>query len=503
MPGERSQLWKTRAIPLLLAIFSLAPALRSQDTGWIDSAADASSTPLPLGTIKVNGTLRIRAEGWNWFLDDTRTLYGFGESLLNVSFSQARRKFDWKIEIEQPALLGLPEDAFLPATHEPLGLGGTYFLANGNNRNTAGLFISQAFIRLRGLTGNSDWLRIGRFDFSDGLEGRTRDKTLIWLRRERVAHRLIGDSYWTNTGRSMDGLHFSADIGSRQNLAFVAARPTRGVYQADGWGEMEVDILYGGLTREMSIGKTPSELRVFGIGYHDGRRVLKVDNRPITARRADTQNIRIGTFGADYMLGSPPTRFGAFHLLVWGAVQTGGWGVLHHHAAAVTGEIGWQPTKKWWRPWVRAGALNASGDGNPNDGKHTTFFQILPTERQYARIPFYTLQNVEDYTGQLILRPSDRLQLRSEIHKIKLHSSKDLWYQGSGAFQNTCFGFEGRPARAAGGLANFIDLGGEIAASSRLHLSFYAGALSGKSTMTLRANGRKAGFTYLEGAYRF
>jgi hypothetical protein len=265
---------------------------------------------------------------------------------------------------------------------------------------------------------------------------------------------------------------------------------------------MDVDILYVAFPREISTGRTASELRAFGTGYHDGRRVLKVDNRPLAVRQSDRHNIRIGTFGANYLLASP-TKSGRFDLLVWAAVQTGNWGVLHHHAAAVTAELGWQPTQKWWRPWIRAGALSASADGNPNDGKHTTFFQILPTERQYARIPYYTMQNVEDYTGQLILRPSHRLQLRSEIHKVKLHGSKDLWYQGSGAFQNTSFGFEGRAARAAGGLANFIDVGGDIAASSRLYFSFYAGALSGKSTMTLRMNGRKAGFTYLELAYRF
>jgi hypothetical protein len=503
MPGERCQLWQMRAAILFLATTILVPAVLSQEAGLVDSGTDVSPTPLCLGTVNVNASLRVRAEGWNWFLDDTRKLYGFGESLLKVSFSQARRKFDWQVEIEQPALLGLPKDAFLAGTHEPLGLGATYFLANGNNQNVAGFFISQGFVRLRGLTGNSDWLRIGRFDFSEGMEGQARDQKLVWLKRERIAHRLIGDAYWTDTGRSMDGLHFSADIGTRQNATFVAARPTRGVYQNDGWGEMDVDLKYAAFTREMSTGKMASELRAFGIGYHDGRRVLKVDNRPLAARQADTQNIRIGTFGANYLLAFPSTRFGAFDLLVWGAVQTGSWGVLHHHAAAATGEIGWQPTQKWWRPWIRAGALSASGDGNPNDGKHTTFFQILPTDRQYAQIPFYTIQNVEDYTGQLMVQPSDRLQLQSEIHKVKLHSSNDLWYQGSGAFQNTSFGFEGRPARAAGGLANFIDLGGEIAASARLHVSFYAGALSGKSTMTLRANGRKGGFTYLELGYRF
>ena len=80
-------------------------------------------------------------------------------------------------------------------------------------------------------------------------------------------------------------------------------------------------------------------------------------------------------------------------------------------------------SRKWWRPWFRAGALGTSADGDPSDARHTTFFQMLPTERQYARIPFYTIENIEDYTGQIILQPSPKLQLRSEIHKVKLHGS--------------------------------------------------------------------------------
>jgi hypothetical protein len=78
-----------------------------------------------------------------------------------------------------------------------------------------------------------------------------------------------------------------------------------------------------------------------------------------------------------------------------------------------------------------------------------------------------------------------------------------LWYQGSGAFQNTSFGYDGRAAKAAGGLANFIDLSGKFAINPHMDLGLYFGALSGKSTMTSRLNGRKGGFTFGEFAYKF
>ena len=484
------------ALTLCFTILAVWAEAQSSPTQDIDP-------PLRLGTIEVHGALRGRAEGWNWFLDDTRRIYGFGESLLSLSVAQHRSRFDWQLSFEQPTLIGLPDDAFLPGSQEPLGLGGTYFLANNRHRNPAGLFVSQAFLRIRGLAHNGDQLQLGRFAFSDGFERSSADPSLAWLKRERIAHRLIGDSYWTGSGRSMDGVHFSDDIGTRTNLTFVAARPTRGVYQTDGWGEMDVDLLYASFTRELSLRRSASEFRAFAIAYHDGRGVLKIDNRSLGARLADNHNIRIGSFGANYAVVRPIRNLGRFDLLTWGAVQIGSWGRLHHHAAAVTGEIGWQPPINWWRPWLRAGALSASADGNPNDNKHTTFFQILPTNRQYARLPFYSLQNLEDYMGQLLLNPSGRLSLRGEIHKVKLHGSNDLWYQGSGAFQNTSFGYEGRAPKAAGGLANFVDLSADFKATSSLDATAYVGVLSGKSTMTSHLKGRKAGFAYLEFLYRF
>ena len=63
------------------------------------------------------------------------------------------------------------------------------------------------------------------------------------------------------------------------NLTLVAARATQGVFQVNAWGELDTDILYGAVTR--SVGKKSSgEWRVFALSYHDGRRVLKTDNRP-------------------------------------------------------------------------------------------------------------------------------------------------------------------------------------------------------------------------------
>jgi hypothetical protein len=489
-------------IALLLLTTSAALAQVFETAPYQSPLLDAPQ-PLKIGSVTVSGELRGRGEGWNWFLGDTRTRYAFGNSLLRLSLAQHRRRFDWQIELAQPTLYNLPNDATVPGSNFPLGLGAIYFAANGNQQNVAGLFVKQAFISIPGIDRNHGTLRLGRFEFSEGTEKSPRDRDLAWLQQQRIAHRLIGDSYWTDIGRSFDGLHFSSDIREKTNLTFVAGRATRGVWQTDGLGEMDVDVLYGAYIHEFPTPHTDSQLRVFAFGYHDGRGVPKVDNRPEAVRAADTGNIRIGTFGVNYAIVTPLPHVGKWDLVVWGAQQIGQWGSLSHRANSGLVEIGWRPPLRRLHPWLRAGAFFASGDGNPNDSKHATFFQPLPTQQQYTRLPFYTLMNSEDYSGQLILQPTRKLVLRSEIHKVKLHSVNDEWYLGSGAFQNTSFGYIALPDNGHRGLGNYLDFSADYQMSPHLALRYYIGALSGKGAETDRPEGRKGGFTYLEVAYRF
>ena len=485
---------------ILLAAFAVPASGQASDT---HQSSQDQVKPIRVGSLMVSGEIVGRGQGWNWFLGDTRTRYAFGNSLLRLGISQQRSMLGWKIELAQPALYSLPNDAFQPGTGFPLGIGATYFAANGGHRNVAGIFVKQAYLSFRGINHNGGTFRLGRFQFADGLEKVPAAKDLAWLKRERIAQRLVGDADWTGIGRSLDGVQLSDEIGSKTNLTLLAGRATRGVWQTDGMGEMNVDVMYGSYTRELAALHTASEVRLFALGYHDGRDVLKVDNRPLAARTADTENIRIGTFGLSYALVVPMRYVGKWDVVAWGAEQFGHWGVLNHRADAGLFELGWRPPIPWVHPWLRAGAFYATGDGNPNDRRHTTFFQPLPTQEQYARIPFYALENSEDYTGQVIFQPSHKLELRSEVHKVKLHSVNDLWYQGTGAFQNTSFGYDGLPNNGHKGLGNYVDTSVDYQATAHFRLRCYIGAFSGKGATTERLTGRKGGFTYLEIAYKF
>lgn len=498
-------MWIARLLAAFVLVSQLITAARPAFAQDGNELFDSSNPPqqLKIGSIDVGGEIFGRGEYWNWFLGSDRAHYGFGQSVLRLDLSRQASKYGWKVSIAQPSLYGLPGNAFVPGTNTPLGYGAVYYAANGNDRNTAGAFVREAFVSIRGIDHNHSILRVGRFLFNDGLEKKPESSDLAWLLRERISQRLIGDSEWTGITRSFDGAHFSTDLGSDSNVTLMAGRVSKGVFQTDGLGEMDVETFYGAYTREFPTPRTDSELRVFGIGYRDGRNALKSDNRPLAARLADTADINIGTFGVNYALVAPIRYLGKWDIVVWGAEQIGHWGSLTQRANSGLFELGWHPPIPRSHIWLRAGAFFASGDGNPNDGKHGTFFQPLPTEQLYARLPFYTLQNTEDYTGQVIWQPNHRLEFRSEVHKVKLHSANDEWYLGTGAFQNSTFGYYMLPNSGHRGLGNYVDFSPKYQVTEHFAMRAYVGALSGKAVETSSFKGKKGGFTFFEIAYRF
>jgi len=144
-----------------------------------------------------------------------------------------------------PVLLGLPTQA---AGTGPQGLGANYFSANNGSTNASMMFVKQAFARFNNIgrvEGQS--LKFGRMELFDGTEVSPKNATLATIKRDRVAQRLLGNFAFTHVGRSLDGVEYTIDK-PRVNFTFVGARPTRGVFQVDGWGELNVNVFYGAVT---------------------------------------------------------------------------------------------------------------------------------------------------------------------------------------------------------------------------------------------------------------
>jgi hypothetical protein len=444
------------------------------------SAQTASSARNP---VNFNLSYRARMEAWQWFAaPPASNAYAYGNSLLRLSVSQTLPRWDWRLELSQPAVIAAPDDAVAPNSAQgQLGLGATYYASSDNNSYPVAAFFKQGYLRYHfGGEHSGKTFRIGRFEFFEGLETHPKNPAMLWLQVNRVSQRLISNFGFTNAQRSFDGI--DAHYGERSwDITAFAARADQGVFNMNGNPELNVDAQYLAFTKRAL--DEHVLWRAFAIGYHDGRTgITKTDNRPAVVRATDHKNIRLGTYGGD-IIAVAPAGPGQFDFVAWGAYQNGNWGSQSDSAGAAAIEGGYQLTHTGGAPWLRAGWFRGSGDNNPGDNRHTTFFQLLPTPRSYARLPFFNLMNNTDEFVSLMDKPVKRLALRSDLHGLQLTSGNDLWYAGGGAYDNKSFGFSGHPSNGHTSLASLADISADWSASDSLAVSFYYGYAWGKTVV--------------------
>ena len=473
---------------------------------FAQSPSSTAAAPAPAGhPVTFTVYERARLDTWEWFAAPPEAnTYTYLQSLLRLSLTQHINRWDWQLELAQPAVLGAPDNAVAPVSAQgQLGLGGTYYASSGNNADPAAAFLKQGFIRYQGAPDKS--IRLGRFEFFGGQETHPKDPTVLWLQNNRVQQRLVGNFGFTNAQRSFDGIdaHLGSQSGSDGwDLTAMGGRSDQGVTNMNGNPELNVDLQYLAFTRTAAHGRVVA--RAFGIGYHDGRTgITKTDNRPAAIRALDHKNIRLGTYGGS-LIATQTAGPGAFDFVFWGALQNGNWGVLSQSAGAAAVEGGYRLTRVASTPWLRGGWWRATGDSNPSDTKNNTFFQILPTPRVYARLPFYNLMNSTDSFVQLIDKPARKLELRSDLHWLDLTSGKDLWYLGGGAFDNKVFGFTGRPANGHTSFSSVADISSDWQTTKNVAVNFYYGHGWGKSVVgAIYPTGRNIQFGYTELVYRW
>ena len=496
-PDEDSQTQVSGA----LATPAISAPAKSTDAG--PHPAPVTNSPHKLGPLDVSVNWRFRTEAWDFFVPSKgQNAYAFEHSLLRIGIGQKTERFEWLLEGAADGILDLPPSAVQAAPLGQLGLGGTYYAANGNARNTSSGFLKQAYVGFK--LPEKGRARLGRFTFLDGAEVQPKDKSLATLVNTRIAQRLIGDFGFSDVQRSFDGMQLGFNEGN-SNITLFGARPTEGVFQMRGMNELNINLFYGAFTVPVTTNHNAGELRIFAIGYMDDRAgVLKTDNRPVAVRTADTGQVRIGTYGADYVHVLHTNHQGQFDVLVWGAFQNGGWGAQTQRAGAFVGEFGWQPPVRVINPWFSAGYSYGSGDSNSNDNVHGTFFQIMPTPRPYDRFPFYNMMNNEDFYGSAVFRLPRSFAIRSELHSLRLASAQDLWYGGGGAFQSNTFGYTGRASGGARSLANVWDVSLDVPLGYGFSITTYYAHAWGKSVIAnIFPPGTSSQFGYVETNFRF
>ena len=487
----------------LCAACSIALGARSADAQIAPSPAAPPASvykPLRIGGITIAGSLRARGEDWNWFESSAAdATYTYGHTLLRLGATFANPRVDVMVEGSQPTIIGAPSNAVAIGPAGQLGMGASYRVANGDTH--AGAFLKQAFVRFKNVGAKGNMARLGRIEFVDGAESVPSDSTVAWLKRERVAHRVLANFAFSAAQRSYDAVHV-ARATPTYNVTLMAGMPTEGVFQLDGQGTLsDIRVAYGAVT----IPARWADFRLFGLRYEDRRGIAKVDNRPAAVRTTDLSAVKVNTLGANllfaYPLGSAKTD-----LMLWGAVQNGDWGAQSHRGSAFAVEGGVQPALPL-KPWLRAGFSQGSGDDTPGTtvgGEHRTFFQMLPTPRIYARTPFYNMMNNRDLFASLIVRPARATSVRAEVHKLTLTESADLWYAGGGAYNKTVFGYQGRPSGGKTSLATLADIGADRAFGPVTTVGAYFGMVFGSDVVkSLHPAGKDGRFLYLELTRRF
>jgi hypothetical protein len=371
--------------------------------------------------------VRFRQEAWSAFSEDT--------VWMNGTRTRVSARYSWRDCI---ALYAQFQDVRLHGMWpDSTGAALLYRNANDGRDRAHGDALRQLYLDVRPTESTS--LRAGRQDVRLGRQTSYPEPDWTYLKNARVGERLVGTVGWSQVERSYDGFSGGLDQGEHSLYAF-AVRPTTGVFDAETGYRDQEHIQLGGLawTLKRGAGIDHTEVSLFGIGYED--------DRP-TDEGGLPKKVELGTLGAS-IVGIYPVGPGKLDAMLWTAGQFGTYNGLDHRAAAVLAEVGYQLADVLFQPWFRVGVNYASGDADPGDGDHTTFFNLLPTNHQYYGFADQiALQNIIDTFVQLRAQPFSMLTLNLFVHWFKLANSNDAKYAGTGAYDKRVFGFTATPSR--------------------------------------------------------
>lgn len=420
-------------------------ALPLSATAQQASVSPQSATPPDPAVWQVSLRDLTRVESWRFFdppPSGGNPDYTFLGNRLQVEVRRTSRRLDMTLTAQHVGFLGLPDDASGPG---PLGTGALYFAQGDGTAHPQQLYLRYANVRVRNVVPGLE-VQVGRMAYASGAEAPSGIAKIEAVKRQRLDARLVGEFEWSLYQRGYDGVRVDW-IRPVYRLTGMALMPTQGGFARLANPTM-TDVRVFGATLSAT-GARPgggTQVQGFVLRYDDSR---PVSGRPDNSGRpASAVDVGVTTFGG-VALGAYPTASGVADLMFWGAVQRGRWYDDDHKAYALAVEAGHQWPDVTWAPWLRGGLFIASGDNDPDDDTHGTFFPMLPTIRRFSQTTMYSTMNLHEFFGQVLLRPRPALGLRLDVHHVRLATSEDRWYAGSGATLTSGggFGYAGRPSR--------------------------------------------------------
>lgn len=461
------------------------------------------SSPRAQEPAKVTATVSniTRVESWSFFDPYPATSpdqlvgdpdYTFVGDRAELGVRVDGSRFDLSGAFNYVRLENLPTNAIGPGG---FGSGAFYFAATGLSYSYQ-LYLSDLTLRVSS-AGDRASLTLGRMPFTSGGERASGNAALETLKRERLHARLVGNFEWSYYQRRFDGGRVDVKRPGWQATAALFVPTQGGFEESTNLSMPKVQVAHASYARETS----RSEWTAFGTLYRDRRDgAAVVDNTQSDDRPVD---VTVAAFGGSHARVAPTGR-GELDTVLWAAVETGDWYGQPHRAASVAAEVGHRWAGVAGRPWLRAGYLWASGDHDPADDRHGTFFQMLPSSRKYALSSTYAQMNLTDAFVQAWFEPRG-IKTRIEVHAVGLASAQDLWYQGSGATASTgrYFGFSGRGAGGHSSLGTVLEGAIDVPLKKYWSVNAYAGTIWGGDVVTHNFSGTRLGFWYLENVIRF
>ena len=461
-PTNRSSLKSERAFLVFVLLFFLFPDVGST-LQWDDLQKE-------LKKIDLGVPGRLRWEYWSGLegQPDDQSDYNFVNLRLRPYVKYPGEHFIFFFQFQYAGAFNLPENAVS-------GPGSLYFGLSTPEIAPQATDVLEFWMMGKDLLVDGLGFEVGRLGITDGEETLYEDKTLNWIKKARLSERLLGTFDWPNVGRRYHAVRGSYDT-ERFRVDAVASKLLAGGFEYNtAFSELkDVDIFGGFMTLKDHFLIDHTEIRIFCIYFRDDRDVAK----SVTGGTLDIPAVGASWTGAYTGLGP-----GTIDTLVWGCYQWGDWGVTGHSAYAVIGEVGYKFQEVRLQPWLRIGVAHASGDDDPEEGTHKSFFGMAPTNHKYyGYMDTTAFSNLVNFYQQLILKPAEKVLVQMDGHIFWLHDTHDSWYAGSGATRNDVFGYtggfnatSGTTSRLTGGegfIGSELDLTAKYEASK--HVGFEA-----------------------------
>lgn len=253
--------------------------------------------------------------------------------------------------------------------------------------------------------------------------------------------RLVGSFEWNNLGRTFDAARLRFQGKTFWGEAFAASvvvnrNPVMNYSDfadMDGLGRGQV--FSGVYFSTIAVPAHTVDLYVFVLNQAHGStsNVGVLAEAPPAGSQGGDPNGRSDFVTLGTRFKNDPAKVGGWEYDGEFAFQAGRLAGLDLTAFATHIGAGYNFLSVPWRPRIYLQYNFASGDGNLNDGRSTTFQNLFPTNHfLYGYMDLWSWQNMHNPSVSFSVQPLKDLTVGADFHLFWLATTQDAWYRANG-----------------------------------------------------------------------